>query len=166
MAENVVVELARTDDLDDIVAQWSALVASQRDFGSHIRAEGNLTAARDVLGQHVAADRVAVARPLPGFDDRSSAEQILGFVTFYVETGLYEQTETRGIVENIYVIPDARGRGVGSALLKDAEDRLIERGAEVGALSVLAGNQDGQEFYRSHGYEPHRITVERAFDLD
>lgn len=166
MGENVVVELATTDDLDDLVTHWSALVASQREFGSHIRAEGNHTAARDVLGQHIAADRVAVARPLPGFDDRMRTDQTLGFVTFYIETGLYEQTETRGIVENIYVIPDARGRGVGSALLKDAEDRLIERGAEVGALSVLAANQNGQDFYRAHGYEPHRITVEREFDRD
>lgn len=166
MGENVVVELASTDDLDELVAQWSALVASQRDYGSHIRAEGNQNAARDVLGQHIAADRVAVARPLPGFDDRLRSEGILGFVTFYVETGLYEQTETRGIVENIYVIPAARGRGVGSTLLKDAEDRLVERGAEVGALSVLAANEDGQEFYRAHGYEPHRITVERELDRD
>lgn len=166
MGENVVVELATTDDLDDLVSHWSALVASQRDFGSHIRAEGNRTAARDVMSQHVAADRVVVARPHPGFDDRMKTDQILGFVTFYVETGLYEQTETRGIVENIYVIPEARGKGVGSALLTDAEYRLAERGGDVGALSVLAANQEGRDFYRAHGYEPHRITVEREFDRD
>lgn len=166
MDADVAVEPATTDDLDALLALWTALVESQRGFGSHLAAEGNQGAARDVLAQHVAADRVLVARGTRVDTEPDATGGLHGFVSFYVETGLYEQTETRGVVENLYVIPAAREQGIGSALLAAAESRLAERGAEVLALSVLADNRAARTFYGNRDYDEHRITLERALDSE
>jgi ribosomal protein S18 acetylase RimI-like enzyme len=164
MDADVAVEPATTGDLDALLALWTALVESQRGFGSHLTVEGNQSPARDVLAQHVAGDRVLVARSTATSGEPDAPAGILGFVSFYVETGLYEQTDTRGVVENLYVIPAAREQGIGSALLAAAETRLAERGAEVVALSVLAQNQAARAFYRNRDYDEHRITFERTPD--
>jgi ribosomal protein S18 acetylase RimI-like enzyme len=148
------VEPATTSDVDALADLWVELVAGQREHGTHLRAAPNRSAARDVLAQYVAVDDVLVARDGP----------IVGFVMFYVETGLFDQDATRGIVENVYVRPGSRGRGVGSELLAAAEDALTDDGADVIALSVMAANERAREFYRDHGYEPHRVTLEKPIE--
>ncbi|PSP75842.1 N-acetyltransferase [Halobacteriales archaeon QS_1_68_20] len=65
-----------------------------------------------------------------------------------------------GDVMRVYVDPDHRGQGVGSALLESAVATLFERDvAEVRAM-VLADNDPGNEFYRSHGFEREEETHE------
>ncbi len=151
------VEPATLSDLDALADLWEDLVADQRQHGAHLRAAPNRSSARDVLGQYVATDGVLVARASPDADP-------LGFVMFYVEEGLFDQDATRGIVENVYVRPGARSRGVGSALLAAAEDALAADGADVVALSVMADNERAREFYDDHGYRPHRVTLEKSVD--
>jgi ribosomal protein S18 acetylase RimI-like enzyme len=161
------VEPATLADLDALADCWVALVADQRDYGAHLRAAPNRATARDVLGQYVAADGVLVARDAP--DARPAgggAGDLLGFVMFYVEEGVFDQDATRGVVENIYVRPDARSQGVGSRLLVAAEDALAADGASVVALSVMADNRRARGFYDDHGYEPHRVTLEKPVEND
>jgi ribosomal protein S18 acetylase RimI-like enzyme len=94
------------------------------------------------------------------------AEKILGFVMFTLESDRLERTLTRGLVENLYVVPDRRGEGIGTRLLSVAEAELRDEGATVVALEVLADNEAAREFYRSNGYDPHRLTVEKSIESD
>lgn len=148
---------AETDDLDVLVDLWVALVEDQQHHGTHLRAAANSGVARDVVSQYVVADDLLVARE----DDA-----ILGFVMFHVEAGLYEQAVVRGIVDNLYVVPEARGRGIGSRLLDAAEAALVEDGADVVALSVMAANDRAIDFYERRGYAPHRLLLEKATESD
>lgn len=166
MAASFEVELATIGDLDTLVTQWVDLVEGQREFGSHLLGAENSDTARDVLGQYIAGDHVAVARPTDADQWQADVPPIIGFVMFYVEDGLYEQDVSRGIIENLYVVPDARENGVGSALMTRAESALADRGAAVAALSVMAANQVGRDFYEDRGYDPHRVVFERPLDAD
>ncbi|MFB6218966.1 MAG: N-acetyltransferase family protein [Halobacteriaceae archaeon] len=148
---------ATVEDLDALVELWVALVADQRDHGAHLLAEENRSTARDFLGQHVAGDRVLVAR---------DGDALVGFATFHVESGAYEQDTTRGVVDNVYVAPPYRDAGVGSALLDAAEAELAARGADTLSLSVLAGNDGARRLYERRGYRPHRVTLERPAESD
>ena len=159
-AVKVVVEPAAIDDLDALVALWVDLVESQEDFGSHILGSENRSKGRDVLAQYISGDMVAVARP-EGDSNGPDRPPLLGFVMFHMEEGLYDQRVSRGIVENLYVVPAARESGVGSALMDHAESALQDRGAEVVGLSVMAANETGREFYEMRGYEEHRVVYER-----
>lgn len=159
-ADEFAVEPATIDDLDALVTLWVDLVESQEDFGSHILGSENRSKGRDVLAQYISGDMIAVARPT-GEQTAPERPPLLGFVMFHMEEGLYDQRVPRGIVENLYVVPAARESGVGSALMDYAESALQDRGGEVVALSVMAANETGRDFYEARGYERHRVVYER-----
>ncbi|MDZ7850601.1 MAG: GNAT family N-acetyltransferase [Halodesulfurarchaeum sp.] len=152
---------ATVSDVDEILECWVNLVEGQRSYGSHIVGEPNRAAARDLLGQYVAGDMLDVATATDG-----GAEELLGFVMFYRESGLYEQSVVRGVIENVYVKPRVRGQGIGSALLSRAETKLADRGADVVAISAMAENETAIQWYRDRGYTPQRLMMERSLEED
>lgn len=152
-----VIEVATSEDLDRITDLWVALVEGQRQHGAHLRGEPNRQTARDVLGRYVTVDDLLVAR---------EGGDIVGFAMVHVETGLYQQDLTRGIVDNVFVDASARDSGIGSTLLEAAEAHLEEAGAEVVSLSVLAQNERARRLYERSGYEPHRIELEKRVGSD
>ncbi|PSP73388.1 GNAT family N-acetyltransferase [Halobacteriales archaeon QS_3_64_16] len=91
-------------------------------------------------------------------DERTGA--IVGFVMYGPETGSYEQSVDRGIIENVFVHPDYRDREIGTALLDAAERALAESGVDTIALEVMAENDDARRFYARRGYQPHRLELE------
>ncbi|PSP33774.1 GNAT family N-acetyltransferase [Halobacteriales archaeon QH_10_67_22] len=103
-----------------------------------------------------ATDRLFVAR-----DDG-----VVGFVTFGVEENSYGTDVVKGVVENLYVRPDYRNRGLGSDLLSTAERHLRDRGADVVSLQTMADNEAARRFYRRHGYGPHRVELEKPAESD
>lgn len=75
-----------------------------------------------------------------------------GEVLGYVSGGPGED-EGVAYLGAIYVAPDRWGEGIGSALLDGFESFCRDRGYETVAFNVLAENDVGVSFYRSHGYE-------------
>ena len=156
---DIEVERPPTEVADAVTDLWVDLVADQRRYGSHLLAEPNRERVREAALRGIVTDSLLVA----SVDGDAGADPV-GFVTFSVESGVYEQDVTRGLVENVYVVPEHRGEGVGSALLAAAEDRLRERGCSVFYLEALADNEAAKRFYREAGYSPHRIQFERSAD--
>jgi ribosomal protein S18 acetylase RimI-like enzyme len=147
------IEPATLDDVDVLVEAWVTLVREQRDHGSHVRAGPSREAIRESLGRRIVADDVLVAR---------GGNDVIGFVTLKIDRGPLELSATRGVVPYLFVAPERRDEGVGTELLDAAESRLDERGADVVSLEVMAANEDARRFYRRHGYDPHRVTMEKA----
>ena len=56
------------------------------------------------------------------------------------------------LLDELYVVPHLRGRGVGSSLLAAAEDAIRARGGEVLEINVDGGDVDARRFYERHGY--------------
>lgn len=146
-----------TDAVDALVDLWVDLAAEQRQYDSHVRAEANRTQIREFMLRHVVGDRVFVA---------TDSDAIVGFVTFTVDTDPYEQDVTRGIVEHLYVHPDHRDEGIGTQLLRRAEDALTDRGVDVVSLQVMVDNDPARRFYRRHGFRPHRVELEKPVQSD
>lgn len=153
----MVIDTPTTDDVDAIVDQWVALARDQRDYDSHIVPERNRSTVREAVLRRIVSDELLVAREDGG---------VVGFVMFTRESGQYEQDVQRGVVQNIYVVPDHRRRGIGTALLTAAEDALTESGVDRVALDVMAKNEDARRFYRRHGYGPHRVQLEKSPESD
>ena len=57
-----------------------------------------------------------------------------------------------GLVDELYVAPEARGRGLGSALLVAVESLTRERGGELIEIAVDGADTDAHRFYERHGY--------------
>jgi GNAT superfamily N-acetyltransferase len=56
------------------------------------------------------------------------------------------------LLDELYVVPELRGRGIGSALLGAAEAVVRERGGELLEINVDGEDTDARRFYERHGY--------------
>jgi len=154
--DDVTIEAGGSDDIDAVTELWVRLAAGQREHGSHLLPEENRTAIRESVARHAVGDTLLVAR----------AEDVVGFAMVVIETGTFEQDCTRGVVENLYVVPERRGEGVGTALVEAAEATLADRGADVVSIEVMADNERARGLYRRLGYDPHRIELEKPVKSD
>ncbi|CAM8672999.1 GNAT family N-acetyltransferase [Sphingobium sp.] len=108
------------------------------------------------LAHAVKADRVTLARYL--FGPRPMAEVLIaehegravGFALFFHNFSTFEARP--GVyLEDLFVLPDARGLGAGKALLARLAALAIERDCARLEWSVLDWNEPAIAFYRSLG---------------
>lgn len=66
--------------------------------------------------------------------------------------GVKRLDNTTGEVKRLYVVPDARGRGVGRGLLRALEDAAAELGWRTVRLDTGDQQPDALELFRSAGY--------------
>jgi GNAT superfamily N-acetyltransferase len=69
--------------------------------------------------------------------------------------------EVRGEVNSLGVLRSHRRRGIGRALMQQAERWLADRGAVVIELDTLARSPESVPFYEAIGYRPRSIVFER-----
>ena len=108
------------------------------------------------LSHQVVADEAALNRAF--FGERPSAEALLAFwqgapaataiffhnfSSFLAKPGLY--------LEDIYVAPEFRGKGIGKALLHWLGRLAVERGCGRFEWTVLDWNETAIQFYQSQG---------------
>jgi ribosomal protein S18 acetylase RimI-like enzyme len=66
-------------------------------------------------------------------------------------------------VHDLAVLADARGGGIGRALMDRFEQELRARGVESYLLEVMAGNDSARRFYEGLGFELAAMTFEKRF---
>jgi GNAT superfamily N-acetyltransferase len=119
----------------------------------------NALAEYERLADHVVATAASVHDSL--FGSSPSAEAVIAYVdgepagfavwfhnysTFLSRRGLY--------LEDLFVLPDKRGRGVGRALLRHLAGIAVARGCGRMEWAVLDWNETAIRFYRSLGAQP------------
>jgi GNAT superfamily N-acetyltransferase len=62
--------------------------------------------------------------------------------------------ERIGFLDSMYIRPEARGKGLFSALLNRIEGWFRSKGVAEGQLGVAAANQHAKEIWAAKGYEP------------
>ncbi|OLZ41342.1 GCN5 family acetyltransferase [Natrinema saccharevitans] len=76
-----------------------------------------------------------------------------GEIAGFSQSELVGQRANTGRLLWLHVHPDHRGDGTGVRLLVRTRERLLEEGTDGIQCFVLADNEGGNEFYRSHGFE-------------
>ncbi|WP_435332639.1 GNAT family N-acetyltransferase [Haloarchaeobius sp. TZWWS8] len=151
------VDFATLADLDELADRWVDLAHEQRPHGSYIRAFENRDVIRTNFARHIVDDGVLV--------DRADG-RIVGFVMFEVSGGDLSLDVTRGMIHNLYVVPEYRNAGRGPTLLAAAEAALQNRGVDSVQLEVMAGNERARSFYAREGYEEHRVVMEKRVRVE
>ena len=135
------VEAATTEDVPVLLQLIRALAEYERLAGEVVATEAAL---RDTLFGPAPRAEAVLAR---------AAEQAVGFAlwfhnysTFLGRPGLY--------LEDLFVVPEWRGRGVGSALLRHLARIAVERGCGRMEWSVLDWNEPAITFYQKLGARP------------
>ncbi|WP_226040800.1 GNAT family N-acetyltransferase [Natrinema sp. DC36] len=76
-----------------------------------------------------------------------------GDIAGFSQSELVGQQANTGHLLWLHVHPDHRGDATGVRLLVRTREALLEEGADGIQCFVLADNEGGNEFYRSHGFE-------------
>ena len=85
----------------------------------------------------------------------SSSDHIIG-------VGLSEHD----VVSDLWVRPDAQGRGAGSALLRALEGEIASRGIEIARLRCLEPNLKSRAFYASQGWVEMHVYPHETIPLN
>jgi GNAT superfamily N-acetyltransferase len=149
-----VIRPARPGDVPTILALIRELAAYEREPDAVVATQAGLEAA---LFDHRAALFGLIAEH-PGEDGPVIAGFALWFLNFSTWVGRH------GIyLEDLYVRPELRGHGYGSALLVELARIADERGYGRLEWAVLDWNESAHRFYESLGAVPmHEWTVWRV----
>jgi GNAT superfamily N-acetyltransferase len=89
----------------------------------------------------------------------------IGWGIFLVEEApLYvtEDVRREGFIVELYVVEEARGLGVGQALIAASEDEARRLGLKRIMIGVLAGNTRAASIYQSAGYRPYQLELAKS----
>ncbi len=106
-------------------------------------------------------DAFCLVAQAPGDDDGAGAGPLLGYLLGTVNAGspTWKGAARFCYVETLSVLPEARGRGVGRALLAAARQRLAGIGVTRIELTAVAANEDARRFYAREGFELAFVTL-------
>lgn len=93
-----------------------------------------------------------------------AGERVVGFLALvFGRDEPYVRPELRdyAMIAELVVADDARGLGVGRALIAEAERRARARGAPRIMVAALAANAGALAVYRAAGYADYLVTLER-----
>lgn len=128
-----------------------------RDLATYEKLEHEVVATEDLLARTLFGPK-AYAEVLIGYAEEQPVAFALffhNFSTFLGKPGIY--------LEDLFVVPEARGQGIGKKMLSHLAKLALER--DCGRLEwwVLDCNEPAIHFYRSIGAEPmEEWTVQRV----
>jgi len=92
-------------------------------------------------------------------------EKLLGCLLAVPESmpGFFVKPECReyGEIHDIYVVPEARGKGLARKLINEAEDRFRKKGFKQVGLYSLAGNRHAIGTYERLGFEHYEVFMRK-----
>jgi len=89
----------------------------------------------------------------------------IGWGIFVVEDApLYvvEDLRREGYIVELYVVAEARGQGVGQALIAACEDHARQLGLKRIMIGVLAVNRRAADIYQRAGYAPYQLELAKS----
>lgn len=131
------IELVGESDLGDLLPMMRAYC----DFYEVAPRDADL----DALTRALIADPDGEGIQLIARDEEGEP---LGFATVYWCWQTLNAARA-GVMNDLFVVPEARGRGVGGALIEECRRRTRERGAAQLVWETASDNETAQRLYRS-----------------
>lgn len=79
-------------------------------------------------------------------------------------SGLSHAATRRAQIESVRVVEDLRGKGIGRALMQDAEARARAAGCGMIQLTTHATRNRARDFYDQLGFTPSHVGYKRVLD--
>lgn len=154
MIEGLVVREARATDLDDIIALYAAdEIGGHGDSLDPARRAGYEAAWRKI--ERSSGDTVYVAE---------RAGRIVGTFQLVISPCLLGGGRTRAMVEAVHVDPEARGEGIGSAMMTFATDLARRAEARYLELTSNANRHGAHRFYERLGFRQSHLGFKLTLD--
>ena len=91
-------------------------------------------------------------------------ETVVGYSVVHLEH--LQDDRPLAVIDDLYVEPDARGVGVGEALIDYVVDWARQHGCAGIDASTLVGNRATKNFFEAHGLTARAILVHRDLEPD
>lgn len=104
--------------------------------------------------------RQGLVNPDHGLFVLEDAGRLVGFLWIVVYVSSWTG-ERYGYINNIYVIPSHRGRGLGRFMMEYTDEFLRERGVLSVRLTVTAANRVAVHLYERAGYHIERYEMQK-----
>lgn len=131
---SVQIRLAATDDIPDVHRLGQGI----EEFAVNSEQTVNFWP-QDVLLSAASSNDVLI---LVAYEDKT----LVGFVISSLNHGL-----RKALIENIYVVPEKRGQGVGDQLLRELLTRIKEQGCEYVA-TLVSSHTPAVDLYLRNGF--------------
>lgn len=129
---------------------------------------------------HLGQNRERIEQPLPesyykAFDAIQRAHhiqmmvaedrdgQVVGCLQLALLPGLSSQGASRGLIEDVRVVSDRRGQGVGERLVRWAIGEALAHGCKLLELFTHESRVDAQRFYKRLGFQPSHVGMTMRF---
>ncbi|MDO5696601.1 MAG: GNAT family N-acetyltransferase [Dermatophilus congolensis] len=101
-------------------------------------------------------------------DPAEPEEKVVGYAAlrFVTSGSTFDTGETHGELESLVVLPEARGEGIGYALMMACRKELQRREIDHWSMSTLADNDAALALARKAGFSPFMIRMAQRLDED
>lgn len=150
----VVVRLAVEDDIPRLLPLMRALAEFERYVDSFAVTE-------DVLRQQ------GFRRSPPAFEclvAATESAEIMGMLVFYI-VPFNANARPRLVIKELFVVPEARGGGIGKRLMAAARERAVAAGCGAMKWQVASWNAAARSFYQRLGAEPDPVWIDYVLPL-
>lgn len=96
----------------------------------------------------------------------ATAGFLVGYCDVYEGTFVLPDERPFGYIPELFVTQEARGVGLGKALIQAAERKFADRGLKIIRLFALDGNVSALEFYRKIGFAPDSIELKKMIAVE
>ena len=91
-------------------------------------------------------------------------DRLIGFIGGYIgsqdKEEQMEAIQTKpGIINELYVAPQYRSKGIGKRLLAKLEDYFKSQACDIARLDVFAPNKLARQFYALQGYKERSLII-------
>ena len=130
------------------VADVPVIARLIRGLAAYEKLENEVVMTEELLSQHLFGERAYAETVLAEEDGEAAGFALFfhNFSTFLGRPGIY--------LEDLFVLPERRGKGIGKALLVHLARLAVERGCGRLEWSVLDWNRPAIGFYESLGARP------------
>jgi ribosomal protein S18 acetylase RimI-like enzyme len=144
------------DDIDELEPLWLQMLSHHRGLVSRETPvhtdEQSWARTRRAYAEWLANDTgiLLIARDL-------ASHRSLGYAICRLVPGdgrTFDLGAIRGDVDSLVVDAQARGQGIGTALLDALRDNLVDRGVSFWSIGVLARNAEAVKLYERVGFRP------------
>jgi ribosomal protein S18 acetylase RimI-like enzyme len=137
-------------DIDRLEGLWRELLDHHLAAAPHLSALGTARDPADSWRVRRAQYLRWLAVPQAAVLVARDADRLLGYAMIRAAdaAGSWQWGDQVGTLETLVVSGSARGSGAGRELLDAARERIAEWGARVMTISVIAGNERAERFYR------------------
>lgn len=150
----MVVRTASTNDLEGILSLNKSLFDYETKFSS----EYNLDWTYSDVGRRYFKSRLEGASSIVAV--AVIDKKIVGYVLSFIATYPFRAENPIAEIENMFISPEYRGKGIGEKLIGEIKRQAKEKGVKRIKVAALANNDLAIRFYKKCGFKDFEAVLE------